>query len=450
MQSTTDFTKGDIYFPLLKFAGFLMIAMFLQTTYAAVDILVVSLFATPADVSAVATGGQLLHMLQQLIMGLSIGVTIGLGQKLGEGHIEDCGKIVEAGVFIFAMFALILSPILIIFSENFANLMNAPIEAIHGTAQYILICGAGFVFILGYNLLGAVFRGLGDSLTPLITIAIACVANIILDLIFVVGFKMGVVGVAYATILAQAISVISSLLIIRKRELPFEFSIKNVKFHKEAGKKVLLMGSPMALQDGLVGLSFVVITAIVNSLGLIASAGMGLSARITGFIMLLPGALSQSVGAITAQNYGARNIKRAQLALKYAITTSFLLSSFIAYGTLYHGDVILGLLSNDSQIIAAGWSALKVYGIDVLFTSFLFCLIGFCVGCGKTPFVMIQGIFGAFCIRIPFAYYFSIQEGATLFSIAIATPIATLVQIALCFTFYFFLSKKLRREGYQN
>ncbi len=450
MQTTTDFTKGDIYFPLLKFASFLMMAMFLQTMYGAVDVLVVSLYASPADVSAVATGGQLIHILQQIVMGLSIGITIGLGQKLGEGRIEECGKVVEAGLFIFTILALIMSPTLMLFSDNLAAIMNAPEEALQGTSKYIFICGAGAVFTIAYNLLGSVFRGLGDSLTPLMTIAIACVANIVLDLIFVIVLKLGVVGVAYATILAQAISVIVSLFIIRKRELPFTFSIKNIKFHGSIGKKLLLMGAPMALQDALVGLSFAVITAIVNSLGLIASAGMGLTSRVVGFIMLLPGALAQSVGAITAQNYGARNIARGQRALKYAITTSFIISSSVTYATLYHGDVILGFLSNDAQIIAVGWLALKVYGIDVLFTSFLFCLIGFCVGCGKTPFIMFQGVFGSFCVRIPFAYYFSLQEGANLFTITLATPIATLVQITMCIIFYFYLLKKIKREGYQN
>ncbi len=448
MRTSTDFTKGKIYFPLLKFASFIMLAMFLQTMYGAVDILVVSLYGNASDVSATATGGQLMQVIQQIVVGLSVGITISLGQKLGEKKPEECGKIVECGIFIYLLLSLIITPCLLFFSKDIAGLLNAPDEALVKTAQYIFICGTGSIFILFYNLLGAVFRGLGDSLTPLMTVAIACFCNIVLDLIFVVIFEMGVMGVAFATTLAQGISVISSLLIIRKRVFPFEVNFKNIKFHKEEGKKILMIGSPMGLQDGLIGFSFVAITSFVNTLGLIASAGLGLTIRVVGFIMLLPASLAQSVGACTAQNYGAKNLTRANKALIYSISTAFCISTLITYATHFHGDKILGILSNNPEIISAGWQALKVYGTDVLFTSFLFSLIGFCIGCGKTLFVMTQGFLGAFCIRIPLAYYFSLQPDASLFSITIATPIATVIQIIICMSFYLYLIRNLKKNGF--
>ncbi len=443
MSKITDFTSGKIYFPLIKFTIPLMLAMFLQITYSAVDLMIVGQFATSADVSGVSTGGQIMQTVQVMLIGFSVSVTILIGQKIGEKRLDLAGKAVETAICIFASLAVIYSLILLSFSHDIATILNAPDEAFNHTVDYISTCALGVVFIVSYNLIGAVFRGLGDSKTPLLTVSIACVSNIILDLIMVAHFDMGAKGAAIATVCAQAISVILSLFIIKKRGIPFEFSLKNIRFHKEETKRIFMYGAPIALQDTLVNMTFLVVTGLVNSLGLIASAGLGTAGRLIGFIMLLPASFAQATSTFTAQNYGASTMYRAKTALKYSILTALSVSSITGYFCFFHGDILLSLFSNDPLVLAAGWLYLKAFCFDCLFTSFLFSFCGFFNGCGRTTFVMLQGIICAFAIRVPFAYYMSIQENPSLFEIGLATPASTFVQAILCLIYYRLLSKQL-------
>ncbi len=444
MNNVTNFTSGKIYFPLIKFAIPLMLAMFLQVMYSAVDLMIVGQFATSADVSGVATGGQIMHTIQGFLIGFSISVTVLIGQRIGEKKIEIAGNAVGASTCVFAVIALFFTCILMFFAENISNILNAPPEAYQQTIDYIRISSLGVTFFVGYNLLGAVFRGLGDAKTPLMTVGIACVTNIILDLVLVAQFGMGAKGAAIATVFAQAISVILSIIIIKKRGLPFTFSYKHIKFHNDETKKILLYGVPIALQDTLVNFTFLFVTGLVNGLGLYASAGLGVAGRLIGFIMLLPASFAQSISTFTAQNYGAKSIDRAKLALKYAVTTSFIISIFICFSAYNYGDVLLSPFSKDSLVLSQGWLYMKAFSFDCMLCSFLFSLTGFFTGCGKTTFVMLQGIICAIGIRVPVAYFMSLQEGATLFHIGLATPAASVVQVVLCLIYYQFLSKQLK------
>ncbi len=442
MSNLTDFTKGKLYIPFIKFALPLMLAMFLQVMYGAVDLMIVGLFASPADISGVATGSQVMMVLQAVLMGFSISVTILLGQAIGEKKLEKIGNIIGSGICVFLCIGIVFTVCFVLPSEHITKIVNAPVEAIYHTDIYIFICGLGVLFISAYNLLGAIFRGLGDSKTPLMTVAIACVTNIIMDLVLVAIFDMGAKGAAIATIMAQALSVLLSLLIIRKRKFDFEFSKKNIAFHKEESFKIIKYGLPLAFSEALVNLSFLAITGIVNSLGLIASAGLGVAGRLIGFIMLIPGSLAQAISTVTAQNFGARSMARARRALFYSYATGFSISLFTASATFFYGDVLLRAFTLDPMVIEAGWSYLRAYSIDVLLTSFLFSSLGFFSGCGKTTFTMFIGIFGAFAIRIPVSYYMSIQPEPDLFMIGLATPLASFIQITLCFYYLYRASKE--------
>ena len=313
-------TQGNVLSTLLKFAVPVLLAMFLQALYGGVDLLVVGQFGTTQDVSGVSTGSMLLHTLTSLIIGLTMGVTVFVGQKIGEGKPDVAGKAIGTGIVLFSILGIIVSALTIIFTKQLATLMHAPKEAFVQTCHYIQVCGAGLIFIVFYNLLGAIFRGIGDSKTPLITVAIACVVNIFADLLFVAVFNLGAFGAALATILAQALSVIISLLIIIKKsktiKLPFNFHRKYIKLDSYFIRVELKIGTPIALQDFLVGISFLVIQTVVNSLGLIASAGVGVAEKVCGFIMLIPAAISQSLSAFVAQNIGAKQINRAKESLK--------------------------------------------------------------------------------------------------------------------------------------
>ncbi|HAX73482.1 MAG TPA: MATE family efflux transporter [Firmicutes bacterium] len=446
MNQVLNFTEGKILLPLLKFTIPILIALFLQTMYGAVDLLIVGQFGHAADVSAVSTGSQVMMGVTALITGLTMGITIAIGQKLGEGKKKEAGNVVGSGIAIFAVMAVVITLIVVTFASSIAKIMHAPTEAFDSTISYIRICGLGAVFVIAYNVIGGVFRGIGDSKTPLMTVGIACVVNIVADLVFVGLFKMAATGAAFATVLAQSTSVILSLILIKRRGLPFEFSLKSIQFHKQLTTQIIKYGAPIALQDVLVNLSFLVIMMIGNSMGVVSSAGIGVAEKLVGFIMLIPLSFAQAVSAFVAQNYGAKQYDRAKKVLLYSIITSFGCGLVMFYITFFHGNLLSGLFSKDEAVILAAWDYMKAYGIDCLFTAIMFSMVGYFNGCGKTTFVMVQGIIGAFCIRIPVSFLMSQLEPTSLFKVGLATPMSTFVQVILCVTFFVYLSKRFTKE----
>lgn len=446
MKAQKNFTEGKILGPLLRFALPVLFALFLQSLYGAVDLMIVGKFAEPADVSGVSTGSQIMMTLTNLVSSLSMGMTVFLGQKIGEKKAAEGGKIVANGIILFFIIGIVLTIFISACSGLLASIMNAPEEAYDMTVSYVRICGTGAIIIIAYNLIGSIFRGLGDSITPLVTVLIACIFNIIGDLALVAGFKMGTTGAALATVAAQFISVIISLVLISKKTLPFKLDKSCFKFNREIIKKIIFIGAPVALQDLLVGISFLVILAIVNSLGVIASAGVGVAEKVCGFIMLIPSAFAQSMSAFVSQNRGACKYDRAFKGLKYAIGVSFIFAVLMFYSAFFHGDMLSGIFANDADVIAASWDYLRAYAIDCLFTCFLFCFIGFFNGMEYTRFVMIQGIVGAFLVRIPVSYFMSKQDPVSLFHIGLATPCSTIIQITMCFICLMVLKKGLNKK----
>lgn len=447
MEQQTQFTEGKILGPLLKFAVPVLFAMFLQAMYGAVDLLVVGQFGAAADVSAVATGSQMMHSITSVIIGLAMGTTILMGQKIGQKKSDEAGDVIGGAVVIFAILAVFLTVVLMAAAAFLAGLMQAPEEAFDKTAIYIRFCSAGSLFIVAYNVLGSVFRGMGDSKTPLLTVAVACIVNIAGDLIFVGGLHMAAAGAALATVLAQAVSVILSLMLIRRRGLPFRFTIKNIRWNKAIILRTLRLGFPIALQEGLVGISFLAIMAIVNTLGVIPSAGVGVAEKLCGFIMLVPSSFMQSLSAFVAQNIGAGKRTRAVHAMCYGMLASLAIDVVIAYFAFFHGDILSAVFARDAQVILASADYLKAYAMDTLLVSFLFCFMGFFNGCGKTTFVMAEGIIGAFGVRIPVSYIMSRTADASLFKVGLAIPLSTIVQIILCVGFFIYLNRKNKEKS---
>jgi len=447
MKQTQNFTEGKIFSPLIRFALPVLLALFLQTMYGAVDLLVVGQFGISADVSAVSTGSMVMQTVTVVITSLAMGLTVLVGRKIGEGLKEEAGKIIGSGIWLFAVLAVVLSVVMVFAAPVLAQLMHAPVEAFDKTVSYIVICSVGAVFIVGYNLVGSIFRGIGDSTMPLITVAIACVLNIIGDLILVAVFHMGTAGAAIATVFAQAVSVVLSLVVICRKGLPFAFRMKNIRPDNRHIKQTLALGVPIALQELLVSISFLAITAIVNSLGLIASAGVGVAEKLCGFVMLVPSSYMQAMSAFVAQNMGAGKPARARKALLCGIASSFAAGLIMWYFTFFHGNILAGLFAKDAPVIAAAAEYLKAYAVDCLLTAFLFCFIGYFNGTGATVFVMLQGIIGAFGVRLPVSWFISRQASATLFHIGLATPASTLVQITLCGIYF---SCTLRKQCRKN
>lgn len=442
MHRSNDFTRGDIFLPLLRFSLPILAALILQTAYGAVDLWMVGRFATAADVSAVSTGSQLMHTITCVVTGLTMGTTVMLGQTLGQGKGEEAGSIIGSSIALFSLIAALLTAFTILGAEWLALITQVPEEAISPSLSYIRMCGAGLCFITAYNVFGSIFRGMGDSKTPLMTVAIACAVNVAGDYLLVAVLGLGALGAAIATVCAQGVSVAVSLLVVSRRGLGFPFSPRDIRFHRVKVGRILRLGTPVALQDGLVSISFLVILSIVNSLGLVASAGVGVAEKLCGFIMLVPSAFSQSVTTFVAQNVGAGRLDRARKCLGQGILASLCFGVVIGYLSFFHGSVLAGLFNGDPAIVSAAADYLRAYAIDVLMTSFLFPFIGYFNGRGSTGFVMVQGLVGAFCIRIPVSFFMSRLLPVSLFRVGLATPCSSLAQILLCGGYFLWLRSK--------
>ena len=442
IKDTHNFTDGPILSKLIRFSGPVLFALLLQATYGAVDLLVVGQFATSADVSAVATGSNIMMTLTGPLSSFAMGITVLLGRQIGSGNGKDGGRTAGAGLALFALMGLVLTMILTVFAEGVASIMHAPEQAFAQTVSYIRICGAGILIIMAYNLISSIFRGIGDSKTPLFAVMIACVFNIFGDLFLVAVCHLGAAGAAIATVAAQAVSVLISLLMIRRQTLPFEFGARLIRVDKRIWAQITRLGLPLAVSDLLVGISFMIIQAIVNSLGLVPSAGIGVAEKVCAFIMLVPSSFMQSMAAFTAQNLGAGKTRRALQAVYYGIAASLAAGIVIGTFTFFRGDLLCSIFSKDPSVIAAGADYLKSYAIDCLFTAIFFVFIGYYNGLGLTRFVMAQGIISAFGVRVPVSYIMSRRVPVSLFHIGLATPCSSLLQIIMCVACLYWLKKK--------
>ena len=355
---SNNFTEGKILAPLIKFSLPVLFALFLQAMYGAVDLVVVGQFSTSADVSAVSTGSQLMHTLTNLVSSFAMGATILLARQIGEGNADKGSETIGACIVLFGIIGVAMTALIVPGAGLLASVMQAPEEAFSLTSTYIRICGLGMPVIIAYNLIGSVFRGIGDSKTPLITVAIACAFNIAGDLLLVAVFDMGTAGAAIATVFAQAVSVVISLLFIRRKKLPFSFKKEYVKVNKYLFGSITKLGLPIAFQDFLVGISFLIIQAIVNSLGLLPSAGLGVAEKVCAFIMLVPLSFMQAMSAFVAQNAGAKRYDRAVKALRYGIGVSLAAGVLMFYLSFFHGNIMASIFTNDPDVAQAAFDYL--------------------------------------------------------------------------------------------
>ena len=435
MDNKRDFTQGNIFGKMLSFMLPILAALVLQAMYGAVDLLIVGKFGTTAGISGVSTGSGIMNLFTYVLCSLASGVTILIGRYLGEKNHERIGKLIGNSVAFFIVFAIVCSVALLVFARPLAILMQAPEEAVELTVLYIRICGAGFIFVVFYNLISCIFRGLGNSNLPLLFVGIACVVNIILDLVLVAGFKMNVVGAAIATVVAQAVSVILSLMIIRKQNLPFEFHSNFIRFGSEI-KVMLGIGTPLALQDCLTNLSFLALCAFINRLGLDASSGYGVAQKIQSFVMLIPAALMQCMASFVAQNVGAGKEDRAKKGMIYGMIFGSVIGVFVGGLSFFKGDLMAVLFTSDTLVIARAFEYLRGFALEAVITCILFSYLGYFNGHSKSVFVMAQGLIQSFLIRLPMSYIMSVRPNASLTGIALAAPTATMIGIIMCTIYY--------------
>lgn len=440
MQENT-FLKGRILPPLIKFALPLMLSQLLQALYGAVDLIVVGHYGTTADFSAVATASQLMQGITGIIIGLTTGVTVLIGQAIGSGNGKRAGEISAGMTKLLIIISLVFFAVLTLFAPQALDLLKIPLSAKAAGTVYIRICAAGVIFISAYNAISGLFRGVGNSKMPLIFILIACIVNIIGDIILVGVFKMGAAGAALATVLAQTVSVIFSVIYILKGGLPFKITKESFKARGAVGR-ILKTGVPIALQDFLTRVSFLILTAILNSLGLVASASIGISEKLFLFLSIIPISFMSALSAFVAQNVGAGNRERAYKSLKISVGISFIFGILTFVATFFFPEILAAAFEKNPEVIAAAARYQRGCAAEHLFISVFFCMLGYFNGLGKTDFVMFQGIFTAFAVRIPLSYLLSRGASPNLFKIGLAVPASALVSFLLCLIYLIYLNKK--------
>lgn len=446
MKNQLSLTQGKIAPALLRFAVPFLCANLLQALYGAADLLIVGRFCNAAGVSAVSTGSQIMLLITGIIVGLTTGGTVVIGQYTGAKREKDSAYAVGAIIVLFGIVAVGLSIIMASAASPLAALMKAPKEALSQTVEYIFICSCGILFITGFNAVSGILRGMGDSKTPLLSVAIACVINIAGDLLLVGVFHWGVAGAAIATIASQGISFLVTLLILKRRRLPFAFSKENIALHKEKTLRILKIGAPMALQDALVNVSFLIILAIVNTMGLAASAALGVVEKILGFAMLPPSAFSAAIAAMVAQNLGAGEHGRARRCIWPGIGFSMIFGVLFFVSAQIAPEFFISLFSKEAGVVAAGALYYRSFSIDCMLVCIVFCMNGYFSGCGKTLFNMIHGLSATFLVRIPVSYFVSRMDNATMYQMGFAAPAASVLSIIMCLAYYFICVRKRTGE----
>ena len=437
----SDFTQGSILKKLVTFMMPVLGALILQAAYGAVDLLVVGRFGSTSGLSAVSTGSQVLNLVTFVVIQTAMGITVLIARYLGEKKPEQIGSVIGGSAIVFTIISVVLFVVMVGFARPISILMQAPTEAVDLTTTYVRICGAGIFFIVAYNLLSAIFRGLGDSKSPLLFVLVACIINIFGDLALVAGLHMDAAGAAIATVAAQACSVVFAVILLMKKQLPFEITKKDFRLNIQC-QRFLEIGLPLALQEFLTQISFLALCAFVNRLGLEASSGYGVACKIVNFAMLVPSALMQSMASFVSQNVGAGKLKRARQSMLTGIGVGLVVGCFVFALVMLKGDVLTGFFSTDEAVIQNGFAYLKGFAPETIVTAVLFSMIGYFNGNNKPVWVMTQGLIQTLLIRLPFAYIMSIQPNASLTMIGLAAPVSTMVGIILNVGFFTWISNR--------
>ena len=442
----SDFTQGSILKKLILFMMPVLGALILQAAYGAVDLLVVGRYGTTSGLSAVSTGSQVLNLVTFVVTQLSMGITVLIARYLGEKRPKQIGSVIGGAAVVFAGISIVLFILMVFFAHPISVLMQAPKEAVTLTSTYVRICGSGIFFIVAYNVLAAIFRGLGDSRSPLLFVLAACIINIIGDLALVAGLHMDAAGAAIATVMAQGFSVVFAVVILMKKNLPFTIAKHDFSWNVQCGK-FMEIGLPLALQELLTQLSFLALCAFVNRLGLEASSGYGVACKIVNFAMLVPSALMQSLASFISQNVGAGKTKRAKKTLYTGIGVGLTIGCIVFIFVMFKGDMLAAIFTTDKAVIQRAYEYLKGFAPETLATAILFSMIGYFNGNNKTVFVMVQGLIQTLLIRLPLAYVMSIQPNASLTNIGLAAPVSTVAGVIMSVTYFIYLNRKAARDS---
>ncbi len=437
-----DLTQGGILRNLADFAVPYLCSYFLQILYGMADLFIIGRYCGVESTTAVSIGSQVMHMLTVVIIGLAMGTTVVVGQSVGAGNLRRTALVVGNTVTLFMCFALFLMAVLLVAADGIVGLVSTPAEAVEGTRRYLSICFLGIPFIVAYNIIAGIFRGLGDSRSPMYFIAIACVTNIVLDYVFIGLLDMKAAGAALGTTLAQALSVVVSLVMIRRRRL-ISIVRSDLRPRQEAMGAVLRIGVPVALQDGFIQVAFIVITVIANLRGLTDAAAVGIVEKVIGAVFLVPSSLLSAVSVICAQNIGAGKLWRARHTLRDAVLVAAVYGVVVAAVMQFLDRQTVGLFTSDAAVVRSGANYLRSYIWDTVFAGIHFCFSGFFCACGRAVLSFVHNLASTLLVRIPFSWLLSAAHPESLYPMGWATPAGSFLSVLICAGFYLWMLKKV-------
>ena len=444
---TKNLTTGSVFKNVIFFSLPYLLSYLLQTLYGMADLYIVGQFDPVASTTSVSIGSQVIHMLTVMIVGLAMGATVFIGQSVGSNDNNKASLGIGNTITLFMSVSVILTVILVVLVKPIVSIMATPNDAVSGTISYLTICFIGIPFITAYNVISAIFRGMGDSKSPMYFIAIACAANIGFDYLFMGALHMGPSGAALGTTISQAISVIISLIVILKKKTEIKLFKWSFKPQKSVTGQILKIGVPVALQDGLIQVAFIVITIIANHRGLNDSAAVGIVEKIMSFLFLVPSSMLSTVSALGAQNIGADKPERAVATLRYAVFIAVGFGIIVSLIIQFIAEPIVSLFTdasdaNGAKVIKLGGQYLKGYVWDCVFAGVHFCFSGYFCAIGKSLLSFLHNIVAILLMRIPGVYLMSQMYPDTLFPMGLATASGSVISVIICFIAFFIIRRK--------
>lgn len=431
-----NLTEGNVAKQLILFALPFMLSNLIQTLYNVTDMLIVGIYSGTVGISGVNIGGQVTFILTNIIIGLAVGGTVVIGQYLGAGDRKGMRETISTLLTFLLVAGIAFTVIMLILSDKVLNLLQTPKESYQQARNYLDVTLMGTIFIFGYNAFAAILRGLGDSKRPLIFVTIACLTNIFLDLLFVGVYGMEARGAAIATVISQAFSMILCIIYLKRSDFEFDFKLSSFKFYKERFAMLMKIGIPISIQNVIVNFSFLVLTTIANSMGVNASAAVGIVGKYNGFAILPAIAVGSSVSAMVAQNMGAGETERAKKTFYTGFTLAFSVTFVAFIFTQMFPEKILSLFDNNPETIAAGVEYIRTFSFDYLIVPATFCLNGLVTGSGHTVISSICGILSSIGFRVPIAILFGVVLQKGLWGLGLAAPVASFASGLILFIFF--------------
>ena len=442
-----DLTTGSVLGNILFFSLPYLLSYFLQTLYGMADLFIIGQFEGVAATTAVSVGSQAMHMITVMIVGLAMGTTVNIGQAVGAGDQKRAAAAIGNSVLLFMTLSAALAGLLLFWVKPIVGVMSTPSEAVKGTEAYLTICFLGIPFITAYNIISSIFRGMGDSKSPMYFIAVACAANILLDYLFMGVFHMGPAGAALGTTLSQTISVLISLAVIRRRELGISVKKSDFRLNRLVMGQILRIGVPIAMQDGLVQIAFMIITVIANRRGLTDAAAVGIVEKVITFLFLVPSSMLSTVSALGAQNFGAGKKKRAVSTLRYGILISAGFGAFVSAAVQLTAEPVVGLFTADPAVMMAGGQYLRGYIWDCIFAGIHFCFSGYFCACGRSELSFFYNILAILLVRVPGVYLTSVMFPHTLLPMGLATAAGSLLAVMICIIAFMWIERQGAESG---